>query len=88
MTWSTVNSPFSMLLTVPLRLGGTMILCSMAEVSCTVPRTSPPATCWPGSATGTKSHLRSRLSADTWTPRVMVSPVSARISGRGRWIPS
>ena len=35
-------------------------------------------------ATGTKSHFFSRFSAGTLVPRVMVSPDSALISGRGR----
>ena len=38
----TVNEPDLISLTVPATLGGTMILCSTALVSCTVPMTSPP----------------------------------------------
>ena len=65
-----------------------MILCRMALVSWTVPSTSPAITLSPGLATGTKSHFFSRFSGDTSVPRVMQSPVRARISGRGRWMPS
>ena len=65
-----------------------MIVCRIALVSCTVPITSPPVTIAPTSTVGTNCHLRSRLSAGTSMPRVMLEPVRSRISGSGRWIPS
>ena len=86
--WSTVKSPPVMLLIVPFICGGTMILCRMAVVSWTVPITSPPVTAVPGCTTGSKCQTRSRLSAGTSMPRVMLEPVRSRISGSGRWIPS
>ena len=73
---------------VPLMLGGTMILWSTTGVSGTVPITSPPGTIAPTSTVGTNCHLRSRLSAGTSMPRVMLEPVRSRISGSGRWMPS
>ena len=84
----TVNAPDLISLTVPAILGGTMILCRTALVSCTVPMTSPPESLSPFLTVGVKSHFFSRFRAGTCTPRAMVSPQSLRISVSGRWMPS
>ena len=74
--------------TVPLRLGGTMILWSTTGVSGTVPSTSPPVTRSPTWATAVKSHFFSWSTAGTSTPRVMLGPTFSMIFSRGRWMPS
>ena len=81
---STVKEPDLIALTVPAILGGTMILCRTALVSCTVPITSPPETLSPFLTVGVKAHFFSRFSAGTCTPRAMVSPQRSRISVKGR----
>ena len=84
----TLNMPARISFTVPERRGGIMILWRMALVSCTSPMMEPPSTAVPSSTVGAKVHSRSRFRAGTETPRAMVWPVRARISVRGRWMPS
>ncbi len=68
-TSSTVKLPDLISFTVPLILGGIMILCRIDGVSCTVPSTSPPIRWSPALATAVKSHFFSRSSAGTSSPR-------------------
>ena len=65
-----------------------MILCSTTAVSCTRPSTLPPSTCAPTLSMGSNTHLRSRSSALTSTPRVMRSPAFSRMAVSGRCMPS
>ena len=77
-----------MLLMVPLRVGGTMILWSTTGVSGTVPMMSPPVTLSPTAAVAVNSHFFSWSRAGTSTPRVMQAPTFSTIFSRGRWMPS
>ena len=72
-----VASPVWIHSTVPDNLGGIMIFCSTAGVSCTVPSTSPPISLSPIFATGTNSHFFSRSSFGTSMPLGIRSPASA-----------
>jgi len=65
-----------------------MILWTTTAVSCTVPRRLPPETGSPTFAVGSNIHFLSRSKALASTPRMMRSPVFARIAVSGRCMPS
>ena len=74
--------------TVPSTLGGTMHLCTMAEVSGTSAMMVPPRTRSPVFTVIWVSHSFLRSSASTLTPRVINAPPLSAIRSRGRSIPS
>jgi len=87
-TSSIVKPPDRISFTVPRMFGGTMILWTTTAVSCTVPRRLPPETGSPTFAVGSNIHFLSRSKALASTPRMMRSPVFARIAVSGRCMPS
>ena len=69
---STVYSAFAAIdLMVPSIIGGTIIFCKTADVSCTWPSTSPPTTLSPTLATGSKVHFFSLSIESTSIPLAM-----------------
>ena len=84
MSSSTVYSPSAAIsVTSPSIVGGTMILCKTAVVSCTSPSTSPPFTLSPTFATGLKAHFFSLLIESTSIPLAMKSPDSSLMILKG-----
>ena len=74
--------------TLPAQPSGTMIRCTMSGVSWTAPRTSPSPTASPALQAALNSQTFARSSEGISTPRVMKSPVLARMTSSGRWMPS
>ena len=88
-SWTLYCPALTTLFSVPLRVGGTMILWSTTGVSGTVPMMSPPTTVSPALATGVNSHFLSGSMAGTSTPRGRLLPRTfSMIFSSGRWMPS